>query len=160
MALLSFSRQESAWHAYAKRFGYARQPPSLCDSCSLGPAANNCSHHKALNDYICIYNKQIKIKFFIISWKADVYIKALVSRTSRIIDRVRASLSINCCIINYRKNNSFPYYRRNNSRRSRAKCDSKSTSWLSRHYDFESARSITWPSLEDIRDLCVINESC
>ena len=36
-----------------------------------------------------------------ISWKADAYIKALVPHMSRIIDRVRASLSINYYIINY-----------------------------------------------------------
>ena len=43
MTLLSFSRQGSAWYAYVKRFGYARQSSGLCDSCSLDLATNTAS---------------------------------------------------------------------------------------------------------------------
>ena len=56
MALLSFSRQEFAWHAYAKRFGYARQPSGSCYSCPLGPAANI--------NYNEIYSEVIKSTIF------------------------------------------------------------------------------------------------
>ena len=60
MTLLSFSRQGFAWHAYVKRFGYARQSSGSCDSYSLDPAANN--KETRINTYRiereCLYERQ------------------------------------------------------------------------------------------------------
>ena len=61
MTLLSFSRQESAWYAYVKRFGYARQLSSLCDSYSLDLAANMIfSLQRFVLEFIAL-NRLIKI---------------------------------------------------------------------------------------------------